>query len=112
MKTSFKQLITIVLILSLIIIVYYSWNATKPDYIKQYQKTIDSAQNNIDSLKLEIVKSDELIDSMNHVLFVLDEKNDSLKNKIKNIKKQTNEKTDAVVKLNNVELEHFFTERY
>jgi peptidoglycan hydrolase CwlO-like protein len=112
MKITLKQIISILIILVILVIGYYYWTTSQPDYIKQYQKTIDSAQHNIDSLKLEIVKSDELIDSMNHQLFVLDEKNDSLKNKIKNIKKQTNEKTDAVVKLNNVELEHFFTDRY
>jgi predicted nucleic acid-binding Zn-ribbon protein len=112
MKNTIKQLITIVLILSLIIIVYYSWNATKPDYIKEYQSQIDSAQVKIDSLNVELNKSDELIDSMNHELFVLDEKTDSLKNSITNIKKRSHEKINTVDKLNNTELEHFFTERY
>ena len=112
MKNTIKQLITIVLILSLIIIVYYSWNATKPDYIKEYQSQIDSAQVKIDSLQLEIVKSDELIDSMNHELAILDKENEILKDKIIDIKKETHEKINAVDKLNNTELEHFFTERY
>lgn len=112
MKITIKQIVTIAAILMVTAIGYCFWSTNTPDYIKQYEKTIDSAQHNIDSLKTEIIISDKLIDSMNHELAVLDEQNDKLKEKITNIKKQTNEKTDAVTKLNNVELEHFFTERY
>jgi septal ring factor EnvC (AmiA/AmiB activator) len=112
MKNTIKQLITVVLVLSLIIIGYYFWTTTKPDYIKEYQLQIDSSQVKIDSLQLEIVKSDELIDSMNHELAILDKENEILKDKIIDIKKETHEKINAVDKLNNTELEHFFTERY
>ena len=112
MKNIIKQLTVVVLILSLITIGYYFWTTTKPDYIKEYQSQIDSAQVKIDSLNIELDKSDKLIDSMNHELFVLDEKTDSLKNTISKIKKQSHEKIDAVDKLNNAELSEFFTNRY
>jgi predicted nucleic acid-binding Zn-ribbon protein len=112
MKISPKQIITIAVIIVVAVIGYYFWTTSQPDYIKEYQSQIDSAQVKIDSLNVELVKSDELIDSMNHELAVLDEKTDSLKNTITNIKKQSHEKINAVDKLNNAELSEFFTDRY
>jgi peptidoglycan hydrolase CwlO-like protein len=112
MKITPKQIITIAVILVAAVIGYYFWTTSESGYVKKYQAQIDSAQVKIDSLNVELVKSDELIDSMNHELAVLDEKTDSLKNTITNIKKQSHEKINAVDKLNNAELQHFFTDRY
>lgn len=107
-----KQIITIAIIITLALIGYYFWTTSTPGYVKKYQKTIDSAQHNIDSLKTEIAKSDELIDSMNNELFILESKNNNLKQEIKNIQHDAKNKINAVDKLNNAELQHFFTERY
>jgi hypothetical protein len=106
-----QYIIGFIVILIIIVTLYYLY-PTNPNYVDVHKKTIDSSQVKIDSLQLEIVKSDELIDSMNHELAILDKENEILKDKIIDIKKETYEKINAVDKLNNTELEHFFTERY
>lgn len=91
---------------------YYFFVKTTPDYIEQYQQTIDSAQNNIDSLKGEIVKSDIIIDSLHKEIVVLDSTNVVLKDRLIYIKQQLNEKINGVDNLTNDELSKFFTDRY
>jgi septal ring factor EnvC (AmiA/AmiB activator) len=112
MKITTNQIITSVVILIIMIVGYYFWSTSKPTYIKEAQTQIDFNQIQIDSLNSELTQSDVLIDSMSNELYTLDKKNNTLKNQIINIKKQTNEKIIAVDTLNNVELEHFFTDRY
>jgi septal ring factor EnvC (AmiA/AmiB activator) len=94
------------------IICYYLFIRTSPNYIEQYQQTIDSAQNNIDSLKTEIVKSDIIIDSLHKEIIIIDKENTILKEKIVLIKQEANEKINNVDKLNISELNKFFTDRY
>jgi septal ring factor EnvC (AmiA/AmiB activator) len=107
-----KQVIIGASILLLVLIGYYFLSTSSPRYVKKYKATIDSAQHNIDSLKVELVKSDELIDSMGIELTMQDRENSRLKEQIIDIKKKNNEKLTAVDKLNNTELKHFFTDRY
>lgn len=109
---SIKHIVTIVIVIALAIIGYYFWTTGTPGYMKKYQATIDSAQHNIDSLKVELDKSDKLIDSMGVELSLQDRENARLKEQIIDIKKENNEKLNAIDKLNNAELQHFFTDRY
>lgn len=111
--SSFKKIA--ILIIPLIItgiICHYLFTKTTPNYVEQYQQTIDSAQNNIDSLKGEIVKSDIVIDSLHKEIIVLDSTNTILKDRIIYIKQQLNEKINDVDNLTNDELGKFFTDRY
>ena len=94
------------------IVCYYLFTKTTPGYVEQYQQTIDSAQNNIDSLKVEIVKSDIIIDSLHKEIITIDKENIVLKEKIVLIKQKANEKINNVDKLNISELNQFFTDRY
>ena len=94
------------------IVCYYLYTTNTPNYVEQYQQTIDSAQNNIDSLKVEIVKSDIIIDSLHKEIIVLDSTNTVLKDRIIYIKQQLNEKINDVDNLTNDELGKFFTDRY
>jgi hypothetical protein len=94
------------------IVCYYLFTKTTPGYVEQYQQTIDSAQNNIDSLKVELLKSDIVIDSLNNEIMVLDSINIVLGEKIIYIKQQSNEKINDVDNLTNNELSKFFTDRY
>lgn len=113
MKTpSKKQLITISVIAIIVLIVAYFVTTMGPSYIKGYQKTIDSAQHNIDSLKIELEKSNKMIDSMGYELMMEDRENARLKEQIIDIKKKNNEKLNSIDKLNNAELQYFFTDRY
>jgi len=113
MKTfSLKQVLAASVIIFLALIGYYYLSTSSPRYVKKYKATIDSAQHNIDSLKTELVESDRLIDSMGIELTMEDRENSRLKEQIIDIKKKNHEKLNAVDKLNDAELKHFFTERY
>jgi uncharacterized protein YycO len=112
MKLSPKQIITIAIVLVATAIGYYFWTTSEPKYIQIYQAQIDSAQNNIDSLKTEIVKSDIIIDSLNKEIMILDSTNIILGEKIIYIKQQLNEKINDVDNFTNDELSKFFTDRY
>ena len=113
MKTfSLKQVITAAVILLLALIGYYFFSTSSPRYVKKYKATIDSAQHNIDSLKSEIKESDRLIDSMGVELTMEDRENARLKEQIIDIKKKNHEKLNNIDKLNNAELQRFFTDRY
>ena len=112
MKLSPKQIITIAIVLVAAAIGYYFWTTSEPKYIQIYPSQIDSAQNNIDSLKVEIVKSDIIIDSLHKEIITIDKENIVLKEKIVLIKQKANEKINNVDKLNISELNQFFTDRY
>lgn len=111
-KFSTKQIVTVAVIIVLAIIGYYFWTTSSPGYVKKYQKTIDSAQHNIDSLKLELDLADEQIDSMGLELTILERQNHYLQEEIKEVQEDAKNKINAVDKLNNAELQQFFTERY
>ena len=107
-----KQVIIGASILLLALIGYYFFSTSSPRYVKKYKATIDSAQRNIDSLKIEVAASDKIIDSLSFDLTMEDRENSRLKEQIIDIKKKNHEKLNAVDKLNNAELKHFFTDRY
>ena len=113
---SYNQIMTALLIffglLQLFVVIYNFTYNPEEKYIKRYQKVIDSAQNNIDSLKIELKESDIIIDSLHKEIVFLDEKNAVLKDKIIDIKQKANEKIINVDKLNISELNKFFTDRY
>jgi len=111
-KITTKQIVTIAIVIALAIIGYYFWTTGTPGYVKKYQAQIDSAQHNIDSLQVELDLSDQMIDSMGAELTILERENSVLKEDIKDIKKEANEKINAIDKLNNDELSEFFTDRY
>lgn len=107
-----KQVIIGASILLLALIGYYFFSTSSPRYVKKYKATIDSAQRNIDSLKVEIYASEKIIDSLGLDLMMEDRENARLKEQIIDIKKKNHEKLTAVDKLNNAELKRFFTDRY
>ena len=107
-----KQIVTIAIVIALAVIGYYFWTTSGPGYVKKYQKTIDSAQHNIDSLQIELDLADQQIDSMGVELTLLERQNEYLQEEIKDVKQDAKNKINAVDKLNNAELQHFFTERY
>lgn len=113
---SSNQILTVALsffaLLLLATVIYnFTYNPEKK-YIKRYQKVIDSAQNNIDSLKIEIIQSDIIIDSLHKEIIIIDNENTILKKKIILIKKEANEKINSVDKFTISELDKFFTDRY
>ena len=113
MKTlSLKQVLAISVIILLALIGYYFYTTSTPKYVEKYKATIDSAQHNIDSLKIEINASEKIIDSLNFDLTMEDRENARLKEQIIDIKKKNHEKLTAVDKLNDAELKRFFTDRY
>jgi len=114
MKYSYFKKISLYIIPLIItsIVCYYLFTKTTPNYVEQYQQTIDSSQNNIDSLKVEIIKSDIIIDSLHKEIITIDKENIVLKEKIILIKQKANEKINNVDKLNISELNKFFTDRY
>ena len=57
-------------------------------------------------------KVKELIDSMGVELTILERQNHYLNEEIKEVKQDAKNKINAVDKLNNAELQQFFTERY
>ena len=107
-----KQIVTIAIVIALAVIGYYFWTTSSPGYVKKYQKTIDSAQHNIDSLQIELDLADQQIDSMGAELTILERQNEYLQEEIKDVKQDAKNKINAVDKLNNAELQQFFTERY
>jgi septal ring factor EnvC (AmiA/AmiB activator) len=107
-----KQVIIGASILLLALVGYYFFSTSSPRYVKKYKATIDSAQRNIDSLEVEIAASEKIIDSLGFDLMMEDRENSRLKEQIIDIKKKNYEKLNAVDKLNNAELKHFFTDRY
>jgi uncharacterized membrane protein YhiD involved in acid resistance len=111
-KLSPKSIIIIAVILVVAAIGYYLWTTSEPKYINEYQYQIDSARNNIDSLKVKIVKSDIIIDSLHKEIITIDKENIVLKEKIVLIKQKANEKINNVDKLNISELNKFFTDKY
>lgn len=112
MRFSPKLIITLAITLVVVATSYYIWTTSTPNYIEHYQSQIDSAQNNIDLLKTEIVKSDIIIDSLHKEIIIIDKENTILKEKIVLIKQEANEKINNVDKLNISELNKFFTDRY
>lgn len=113
MKTfSLKQVLAASVIILLALIGYYFFSTSSPRYVKKYKATIDSAQHNIDSLKVEVAASEKIIDSLSFDLTMEDRENSRLKEQIVDIKKKNHEKLTAVDKLNDAELKRFFTERY
>ena len=99
------------LLLLFTVIHNFTYNPEKK-YIERYQKVIDSAQNNIDSLKIELKESNIIIDSLHKEIIIIDNKNTILKKKIILIKKEANEKINSVDKFTISELDKFFTDRY
>jgi hypothetical protein len=77
-----KQVIIGASILLLALIGYYYFSTSSPRYVKKYKATIDSAQHNIDSLKVEIYASDKIIDSLSFDLTMEDRENSRLKEQI------------------------------
>jgi hypothetical protein len=100
------------IIILIVIIGYYFLTTSTPDYVKKYEKTIDSAQVQIDSLEIEVKKSDVIIDSLHQEIIVLDNTNYALRERIYYIRKENEEKINAVDHYNVSELNKFFTDRY
>jgi peptidoglycan hydrolase CwlO-like protein len=107
-----KRIILYSIIAAVVIIGYYFLSTSTPGYVKKYEKTIDSAQTKIDSLQIEVKKSDVIIDSLHEEIVVLDNTNYALRERIYYIKKENETKINAVDNYNVSELNKFFTNRY
>jgi predicted RNase H-like nuclease (RuvC/YqgF family) len=94
------------------IIGFYFITTSTPGYVEKYEKIIDSAQTQIDSLSLEIEKSDIIIDSLHKEIEVLDSTNYTLRERIYYIRKENEEKINTVDHYNVSDLNKFFTDRY
>jgi predicted RNase H-like nuclease (RuvC/YqgF family) len=82
------------------------------EYVGEYKTKIQTLGKKVDSLD---VINDGLtlkIDTLNQEVIKLDHEIDLKDNRIKTLKKVTNEKVNAVDSFNSDELERFFTERY
>lgn len=94
------------------IIGFYFITTSTPGYVKKYENLIDSTQSKIDSLELEIKKSNKIIDSLNIEIIELDNMNYVLRERIYYIRKENEEKINAVNHYDISELNKFFTNRY
>lgn len=107
-----KNIIISSIILSLIL-GYYFYSSRNPSYVGDTTVIIKQTQINIDSLTNVInTKTNKKIDSLNNVINSLQIKNTNLKTDIINIQNDAKIKVDYVDKLNDVELQQFFSDRY
>ena len=111
-KPSNKDTMLYILIAILTVGLYYVLYMGNATDLKKYEKTIDSAQVQIDSLEVEVKKSDVIIDSLKVEVVKLDSTNYVLREKIYYIRKENEEKINAVDHYNVSDLNKFFADRY
>tara|TARA_R110002096_G_scaffold392924_1_gene587909 strand:+ start:209 stop:592 length:384 start_codon:yes stop_codon:yes gene_type:complete len=95
--------------------VYYlinMYSSNEESYVFEYNSKIEALESKIDSLHNINDGLEYKIDTLNQKIFKLDKAIYLQNNKIITLKKQTNEKINAVDSLNDDELTRFFTERY
>jgi peptidoglycan hydrolase CwlO-like protein len=89
----------------------FNTNSIKTD-VKGYEEKIENIQTKIDSAKIENGKIGFKIDSIKGKVVTINKEIHHIDKTITIVKQNTNEKTNAVNKFSNPELEYFFTNRY
>ena len=95
--------------------VYYlinMYSSNEESYVFEYNSKIEALESKIDSLHNINDGLEYRIDTLNQKILKLDKAIYLQNNRIITLKKQTNEKINAVDSLNDDELTRFFTERY
>ena len=95
--------------------VYYlinMYSSNEKEYINKYNNKIEALEQKVDSLHYINENLVYKIDTLNQEIQKLDNAIYLQNNKIIILKKQTNEKINAVDSFNDDELTRFFTERY
>ena len=95
--------------------VYYlinMYSSNEKEYINEYNNKIEALEQKVDSLHYINENLVYKIDTLNQEIQKLDNAIYLQNNKIITLKKQTNEKINAVDSFNDDELTRFFTERY
>ena len=95
--------------------VYYlinMYSSNEKEYINEYNNKIEALEQKVDSLHYINENLVYKIDTLNQEIQKLDNAIYLQNNKIIILKKQTNEKINAVDSFNDDELTRFFTERY
>lgn len=110
MKNNF-QTILLLAVLAMTIYSVFSVNDLRTN-IKQYKNKIDKIQNKIDSTQTVNLELKERVSQINKNIYLLSDKINSVNNDIKQIKKNTDEKVNAIDTIGFNELERFFSDRY
>lgn len=110
MKNNF-QTILLLAVLAMTIYSVFSVNDLRTN-IKQYKTKIDKIQNKIDSTQTVNLELKERVSQINKNIYLLSDKINSVNNDIKQIKKNTDEKVNAIDTIGFNELERFFSDRY
>ena len=103
--------IVLYIVAALLIYLIFTTNGIKTD-IKGYKHNIENIQVKIDSAKTINTNIDTKIDSVKEKVITINKEVHHIDRTITTVKQKTNEKTNAVNKLSNPELEYFFTNRY
>jgi len=80
--------------------------------IEGFNEKIENIGKEIDSIQTMNTELDEMISSLHSELELLDTDINKVQNNIYTIRRNTDEKTNSVDKLNISELQEFFTKRY
>ena len=112
MLSSKERNIVIIAALILVAWLVYIFSYKQPDYIDDHNNKIEVLDLKVDSLQKINEGLTLKINSLNNQINNLDRQIDLKDNRIKTLKKITNEKVSAVDSFNNDELERFFADRY
>jgi predicted nucleic acid-binding Zn-ribbon protein len=93
------------------ILVIFGRGSIKVD-VKKYEAQINALNLVIDSAKTKNLELESKVKDFEKIVFEANTKITRLNNRIYIIKKETDEKINAINNLNNDELYQFFTERY
>jgi uncharacterized coiled-coil DUF342 family protein len=80
--------------------------------IEGFNEKIENIGKEIDSIQTMNIELDDMISSLHSELELLDTDINKVQNNIYTIRRNTDEKTNSVDKLNISELQEFFTKRY
>lgn len=104
--------ISVILLCITTLCIFWIINQKEDIDVKSYLDKIESLERKVDSLHNKNTILDKQADSLEIQLVEFDKKIRNLNYSINVIKKETNEKLDAVNDLTDDELERYFTKRY
>lgn len=104
--------ISVILLCITTLCIFWIINQKEDIDVKSYLDKIEALERKVDSLHTKNTILDKQADSLEIQLVEFDKKIRNLNYSINVIKKETNEKLDAVNDLTDDELERYFTKRY
>jgi len=104
--------ISVILLCITTLCIFWIINEKEDIDVQSYLKKIEMLEKKVDSLHTKNEALDKQADSLELQLGEYDKKIRNLNNSINVIKRETNEKLNAVNNLTDDELERYFTERY